>query len=110
MDFKTLQALGAYATGQAKGIRPQDTGAAPGAAAETGQKAPDFAATLADTANAAVSTLSQAERAAIDGLAGRADPHSVVAALTQAELTLETAAAVRDKVVEAYQDILRMPI
>jgi flagellar hook-basal body complex protein FliE len=34
----------------------------------------------------------------------------VVTAVTNAELTLETVVAVRDRVVQAYQDILRMPI
>ncbi len=44
------------------------------------------------------------------GLAGRADPHSVVQALAQTELAVQTAVAIRDKVVEAYQEILRMPV
>jgi flagellar hook-basal body complex protein FliE len=44
------------------------------------------------------------------GLAGRADAHSVVQALAQTEIAVQTAVAVRDKVVEAYQEILRMPV
>jgi flagellar hook-basal body complex protein FliE len=44
------------------------------------------------------------------GLAGRADPGSVVQALAQTELAVQTAVAIRDKVVEAYQEILRMPV
>ena len=32
------------------------------------------------------------------------------AAVTNAELTLQTVVAVRDKVISAYQDIIRMPI
>ena len=38
------------------------------------------------------------------------DPHSLVQALAQAELAVETAVTVRNKVVEAYQEILRMPV
>ena len=41
---------------------------------------------------------------------GGADPHSLVTALAQSELAIETAVTVRDKVVEAYQEILRMPV
>ena len=43
-------------------------------------------------------------------MTGRADSHSLVQALAQTELAVETAVAVRDKVVEAYQEILRMPV
>ena len=41
---------------------------------------------------------------------GQADPHALVTALAQSELAIETAATLRDKVVEAYQEILRMPV
>ena len=34
----------------------------------------------------------------------------VVLALSRAELALQTAVAVRDRVVSAYQDVMRMPI
>ena len=42
--------------------------------------------------------------------AGIAALTDVVTALSQAELTLQTATAVRDRVIQAYQDIIRMPI
>ena len=41
---------------------------------------------------------------------GKADPHSLVQALAQTELAVEAAVTVRDRVVEAYQEILRMPV
>ena len=41
---------------------------------------------------------------------GKADPHALVQALAQTELAVEAAVTVRDKVVEAYQEILRMPV
>jgi flagellar hook-basal body complex protein FliE len=61
----------------------------------------------------AMETLRQlqgAEQTVKSGLAGRADAHSVVQALAQTELAVETASTVRDKVVEAYNEILRMPV
>ena len=41
---------------------------------------------------------------------GNADPHALDQALAQTELAVETAVSVRNKVVEAYQEILRMPV
>lgn len=55
-------------------------------------------------------TLQSGEQAALDSMAGRADPHALVHALAQSELAVETAVTLRNKVVEAYQEILRMPI
>lgn len=42
--------------------------------------------------------------------AGATDAQSVVEALANAEMALETAVTVRNRVVEAYQELLRMPI
>lgn len=36
--------------------------------------------------------------------------HEVVQAISQAQITLQTLVSVRDKAVEAYQEIIRMPI
>ena len=48
-------------------------------------------------------TLRQSEETVKAGLAGRANPQAVVEALAATELAVQTAVAVRDKVVEAYQ-------
>ena len=56
------------------------------------------------------STLQQSEQIAKAAMTGDADPHALVQALAQTELAVETAVTVRNKVVEAYQEILRMPI
>lgn len=55
-------------------------------------------------------TLQQNEQVANAAMTGGADPHALVQALAQTELAVETAVTVRDKVVEAYQEILRMPV
>ena len=54
--------------------------------------------------------VAQGERAAQAYMTGAADPHSVVEAMAAAELAVETAVTVRNKVVEAYQELIRMPI
>jgi flagellar hook-basal body complex protein FliE len=43
-------------------------------------------------------------------MTGQANPHALVEALAASSLAVETAVTVRDKVVEAYQEILRMPV
>ena len=55
-------------------------------------------------------TLRAGEETVKAGLTGRADPQAVVEALAATELAVQTAVAVRDRVVEAYQEILRMPV
>jgi flagellar hook-basal body complex protein FliE len=57
-----------------------------------------------------IETLKQSEQTAMSAMSGGADPHALVQALAQTELAVETAVTVRDKVVEAYQEILRMPV
>lgn len=72
--------------------------------------APSFADSVAAVAEEAVEALFAGEQAANDMIAGKADPHSVVEALAATEMALEMAVSVRDKVVQAYQEILRMPV
>ncbi|MCC6304288.1 MAG: flagellar hook-basal body complex protein FliE [Rhodobacteraceae bacterium] len=55
-------------------------------------------------------TLRAGEREAADAVAGRGDPHALVQALAASELAVETAVTLRNKVVEAYQELLRMPV
>lgn len=55
-------------------------------------------------------TLQQADRAAMSTMVSGADPHALVEAIAATEMAVETAVAVRNKVVEAYLEILRMPV
>lgn len=57
-----------------------------------------------------MTTLQESENTAIAAMTTGTDPHALVQALAQTELAVQTAVTVRDKVVEAYQEILRMPI
>ena len=54
--------------------------------------------------------LETSEAAARQSMTGGADPHALVEALANTQLAVETAVTVRDRVVEAYQEILRMPV
>ena len=50
------------------------------------------------------------EAKAVEALSGRASLQDVVEAVTEAELSLQKMTAVRDRVISAYQEIMRMPI
>ena len=57
-----------------------------------------------------MSTIKASENTAMQAMTSGADPHALVEALAQTELAVQTAVTVRDRVVEAYQEILRMPV
>lgn len=69
-----------------------------------------FGSILGELSSGAVDTLGKAEATSIAALQGKASLHGVVDAITQAEQTLQTALAVRDKAVSAWNDISRMSI
>lgn len=97
MDVKSTLAAQGYAA-----IRPA-TAPRPGAGSGAGEA---FAKTVGDFAD----TLRQGEKVAQAAMTGGADAHALVEALAQTELAVETAVTVRNKVIEAYQEILRMPV
>ena len=75
--------------------------------------APDPAAVpqaMAAAVGSFAETLARGEQAANATLVEGADPHSLITALAEAELAVETAVTVRNKMVEAYLEILRMPV
>lgn len=97
MDIKSPLAAQQYAATRPATAPKPDAGA--GGMEAFGQVAADFAATLQQGEDVAKATMT-----------GGADPLSLVTALAQTELAIETAVTVRNKVVEAYQEILRMPV
>lgn len=73
-------------------------------------EAPSFAELLEKTARDTVATIHQGDRAAIAGLRGEISTQAVVEASMEMETALKTTVAVRDKLVEAYQEVLRMAV
>ena len=69
-----------------------------------------FVDALKGAAESWVDTLRQSEQKSAQAVAGQVDIRDVVMAVNNAEVTLQTAVAVRDKVIAAYQEIMRMPI
>jgi flagellar hook-basal body complex protein FliE len=70
----------------------------------------DFGSALAEVASQAMGSIKAGETAAIQGIGGGMGLQEVVSAIMSAEQSLQTAIAVRDKVVSAYQEISRMAI
>ena len=70
----------------------------------------DFGAVLHRALENAVEIGRTADVAATAALRGEGSVTDVVLAVSRAELALQTAVAVRDRVVAAYQEIMRMPI
>jgi flagellar hook-basal body complex protein FliE len=81
-------------------------GAGIGAGSDTG----NFGATLDRALQGAIDNGHAAEGKAMDAIAGGGNLTEVVTALARAELTLQSATVIRDRVVQAYQDIIKMPI
>jgi flagellar hook-basal body complex protein FliE len=94
MDIKLTQALRSYGATKTD-IKP------------SGDTTSNF---LGSAAKDFTETLAQSETIAQKAMIGTADPHALVEALANTQLAVETAVTVRDRVVEAYQEILRMPV
>ncbi|MGQ9370168.1 flagellar hook-basal body complex protein FliE [Azospirillum sp. ST 5-10] len=81
-------------------------GTAPaGGAAET-----DFGTFLDRQIADAVDTLQESERVSMSAVAGKASAQEVVRAVLAAEMTVQSVVAIRDKMVQAYQEIMRMGV
>jgi len=97
---------------RSEGISGSQFGAVPKATAVAapGQQFASFGDVMVQVAANATETLKAGEAAAISGIQGRASVQQVVEAVMSAEQALQTAIAIRDKVVAAYQEISRMAI
>jgi flagellar hook-basal body complex protein FliE len=104
-----LAAIGpvaAQAVGDASSIGGQSL-----AAGMAGAAAPvDFGSVLAQVTQDTIGKLKGAEATSISGMQGNASVQQVVEAVSGAQTSLQTAIAVRDKVVAAYQEVSRMSI
>jgi flagellar hook-basal body complex protein FliE len=82
----------------------------PGAATQAPTATNSFEALVGEALDNARDTAYMAEAISTKGLAGKADLSEVAAAVANAETSLNTVVAVRDRMISAYQDIIRMPI
>lgn len=71
---------------------------------------PSFSELLQNIKTDAVQTGKNDEKQSMLAAAGQANVSDVVTAVSAAEVTLQAVTAVRDRVISAYQEIMRMPI
>jgi flagellar hook-basal body complex protein FliE len=76
----------------------------------SGQVGQDFSSFMKDAAKDSVNTLKEGELMSIKGISGEADLTDVVSAVNSAEATLQLVTTLRDRIIQAYQEIIRMPI
>jgi flagellar hook-basal body complex protein FliE len=69
-----------------------------------------FSSLLGRALDGAVTTGKQADAQAMQAISGHGNLTQVVTAVSQAELALQTTVAIRDRVLQAYQDIMKMQI
>lgn len=106
MSLRAIDASNAYT--QALTRAPGASGADP---FESGASTPGgFGSMVTGLLNDTVAANRQAEVASAKAVTGTSDIVTIASAVNNAEMTLETLVAVRDRMISAYQDIMRMPI
>jgi len=112
MNIKAMDAANAYANAlksQAGGSTDKIDSIS-GIGAVRGEGAGSFSEILKATIGNASDAVSVSANTGIEALNGKADLVDVVTSVQNAEIVLESVVAVRDKVISAYQDIIKMPI
>jgi flagellar hook-basal body complex protein FliE len=69
-----------------------------------------FAGLVKSAVHGAINTGETSEKLSMDAVNDGADLNQVVTAVAEAEVALNTVVAVRDKIIEAYKEIIRMPM
>lgn len=82
----------------------------PGVEAAKPKAAEGFGTMLQEALQNTVDAARQSEAVSAAAVAGKADVTDVVTAVTNAEMALDTVVTIRDRVISAYQEIMRMPI
>ena len=85
----------------------------PGAAAAPGggdAVGPSFGAFLKDAMSSLVEAGRKSDAQSQAMVAGKANVVDVVTAVSETEVAMQTLVSVRDRVISAYEEILRMPI
>jgi flagellar hook-basal body complex protein FliE len=92
-------------------LNPIDTNVAAGGAASSAQGASQFASLLANQLDGVQDLQSQANAASQAVATGQtSDLSGATVAVEKASIALELVGAVRNKAIEAYQDVMRMQV
>ena|SRR5689334_2242727 len=98
------------ANAYAKLARLADPGANLGKSAASDSAGPSFGAMLKDAIGSVVEAGRKSDAQSQAMAAGKANIVDVVTAVSETEVAVEAMVSVRDKVIAAYEEIMRMPI
>lgn len=76
----------------------------------TGAQGHDFGKLLAESLQSVVDSGKASDKMSLDLVNGKANAVDVVTAISQTEIAMESMVTIRDKVISAYEEIMRMPI
>lgn len=85
---------------------PPEVSTGAGAAAGT----PNFTSLLAEALGSVLEAGRRSDAQAQAVVAGKADIVDVVTAVAETEVAIQTLVSVRDRVIQSYEEIMRMPI
>jgi flagellar hook-basal body complex protein FliE len=105
MTASLYNAINAYKSTANIQVDPQEN-----QAAANGVSGDGFSKAIQDVVGKTAEPLHKAEDMMTKSLMKQVDVSDVVTAVTQAELMLKTVVNIRDRLVSAHQEILRMPI
>lgn len=71
---------------------------------------PDFGKLVTESIGNVVETGRQADQKSMELVDGKANVVDVVTAISETEIAMETMVTIRDRVISAYEEIMRMPI
>jgi flagellar hook-basal body complex protein FliE len=106
MDVKQVSGVNAY-NQAAKNLEDLGEQAGSSGVAQTGSA---FADLVSESIGNVREATQASELTGAQALAGKADLVDVVTSVSNAEMVVDTVVAVRDRVISAYNDILKMPI
>ena len=104
MSIGALDAINAYG----RLVRP--TSPSPSGEVTPGSEASSFGNILTGVIGSTTDTLKAAENATARQISGKGDLIDTTTAMAAAEMAMDTVVAVRDRVISAYSDIIRMQI
>lgn len=81
-----------------------------GKAAGTASGGPNFGAMVKEAIGSVIEAGKKSDAQSQAMAAGKANIVDVVTAVTETEVAIEAMVSVRDKVIQAYEEIMRMPI
>lgn len=112
VDIKTVDAANAYANT----LKNQGGGGAVGSVGSIGSLGGsdagkgNFSDILSQTIDGTSGAIDKSAKVGMEAMNSNSDLVEVVTTVQNAEMVLETVVAVRDKVISAYNDIIKMPI